>query len=333
MSQNQLCLSRRTSRLIIHRFLLLNGLCDISLCVCVCLPSLAGSWTIWSTTWSWKSRTVRAGKATQLASIATGNTWHHSSCSATLRVLTAQSNPQVWSKIRSIQVSMTRQFSQKLIWNFLSLFQPIARYASWRLSLSKFSWSTWRKTTSPGKCPMCARSVTSYWILVWFNVSREAFTETEILFYWFHRSAITGPLSSQMWRRISGMSMKTQKTCSVPSASKFLEVVICTCNITWNIRYVATFHVGCCKASKAFLKAFFQQLTNSVNSQDRKYCIYRSLKSLLVCAISSNSKVGLMWLSAKHLTVINKRLTIKPASLHLLWRSNKPNKQNWLPIY
>lgn len=125
MSQNQLCLSRRTSRLIIHRFLLLNGLCDISLCVCVCLPSLAGSWTIWSTTWSWKSRTVRAGKATQLASIATGNTWHHSSCSATLRVLTAQSNPQVWSKIRSIQVSMTRQFSQKLIWNFLSFFSQL----------------------------------------------------------------------------------------------------------------------------------------------------------------------------------------------------------------
>lgn len=65
-------------------------------CACVCAPSRTGSWTIWSITWSWRSRTVRAGKATRLASTATGSIWLHSSCSATLRALTAHLNPQVW---------------------------------------------------------------------------------------------------------------------------------------------------------------------------------------------------------------------------------------------
>lgn len=72
----------------------------------MCLSVLAGSWTIWSTTWSWKSRTVRAGKATQLASIATDSTWLHSSCSATSRALTARSNPQVYNLYLSIYSSI-----------------------------------------------------------------------------------------------------------------------------------------------------------------------------------------------------------------------------------
>lgn len=67
----------------------------VSVCAHVHVHSHAGSWTTWSTTWSWKSKTARAGKATQLASIAIDSTWLLSSCSATSRAPTARSNPQV----------------------------------------------------------------------------------------------------------------------------------------------------------------------------------------------------------------------------------------------
>lgn len=65
---------------------------SFSLCV---FSSLAGSWTTWNTTWSWKSRTARAGKATRPATTATDSTWLRSSCSATSRALTARLNLQV----------------------------------------------------------------------------------------------------------------------------------------------------------------------------------------------------------------------------------------------
>lgn len=105
---------------------------------------------------------------------------------------------------------------------------------------------------------------------VWFDVIFQgkpslgpSSLQTDMPLYRFHRSAITGRLSSQMWRHISGASMKILKTCSVRSVSKFWEAVICICSITWNIRYVATLVVVGCKA---FLKNFNQRYTNSANS-------------------------------------------------------------------
>lgn len=61
-------------------------------------------------------------------------------------------------------------------------FQPIARYVSWRLSPSRCSWSTWRRTTNRGKCLMSARSGPRHRVTVWFHVTREMVTGTKFLF-------------------------------------------------------------------------------------------------------------------------------------------------------
>lgn len=211
--------------------------------VCVLHRCLAGSWTIWNTTWSWRSRTARAGRATRRVSTATDSTWLRSSCSATSRVLTAPSNPQVQHDDPQSSLYTPDSLVRVLviIYNFpsLSLFQPTARYVSWHSSQSKCSWNTWRIITSPGKCLMSARSVPSRSVRLRFNVWTKKKKGADADIFVFFRCAITGHLSSQTWRLISEVSMETPKTCSVPSASKSTEVVTCTCSTTWNIRYNA----------------------------------------------------------------------------------------------
>lgn len=183
--------------------------------------------------------------------------------------------------------------------------QPIVRYVSWLLDPSKASWSTWRKITNLGKCLTCARSYTSYWVVALCQDSMRAPTGTDVFSYQPYRSAITDHLFSRMWRHISGQSMKTLKNCSVPSVLKFFEAVICTCSTTWNIRYVV-------------------KLNSFLND---KYCICRRMKSLLVCAITVGAtltpSVGLMWLSAMQLAVINKTCFFSPAL-------KEPQKRKWV---
>lgn len=207
----------------------------------VCPSSCAGSWTTWSTTWSWRSRTVRAGKATRPATTATGSTWLPSSCSATSRALTAQLNLRVkktWSK----HLPHPRLFDLILgRWLLLLVFtlQPTARYVSWRLNRSRCSWSTWRPTTNPVKCLMSARSTACHYCsAIAYLMFREKWKpDANIVFNWLHRFAITGLPSSQTWRHISEVSTRIQKTCSVRSASKCWERVTYTCSTTWSIRY------------------------------------------------------------------------------------------------
>lgn len=125
--------------------------------------SLAGSWTTWNTTWNWKSRTVRAGKATQPANTATASTWLRSSCSATLRVLTARSNLQVKHKYLKETGSGCIAWYETYLLSSLVPLQLIVRSASWRLSQSRCCWNTWRTTTNPVKCLMPARSTARYY--------------------------------------------------------------------------------------------------------------------------------------------------------------------------
>lgn len=188
--------------------------------------------------------------------------------------------------------------------------KPTARYVSWLLDLSKASWSTWRKITNLGKCLTCARSYTSSWITALCQDSMKAATGTDVFSSQPYRSAITDHLFSRMWRHISGQSMKTLKSCSVPSVLKFFEVDICTCSTTWNIRYV--------------LKS--NTLLND------KYCICRSMKSLLICVITVGAtvtpSVGSMRLSAMPLAVINKICFFSPAL-----KEPKKNKENEFHYY
>lgn len=213
-------------------------------------PLGAGSWTTWSTTWSWRNRTARAGTATRLAIIATENIWLRSNCSATLRAPTAPSSRQVWPELAL--GSKNALFSKHQTCDRFLLFQPLVRSVNLPLHLSKFFWSTWRNPTNLGRCRMCARSefplthgFTPFLLCLlclifhWFIDSPVNPPLTKSLFYSLHRSAITDPPSSQMWRLTSGLPTKTQKSCSVLSAWRFWKVVTCICSITWNTRCVA----------------------------------------------------------------------------------------------
>lgn len=106
------------------------------------------------------------------------------------------------------------------------------------------------------------------------------------MFDWLHRCATTGRLSSQKWKHISEASMKTQKTCSVPSVSKLFDPVIHTCNTTWNIRCDANFKHRCkviqTSGRDSHRDLFLQRVSCSTNQAFRRLwvCILCNLVSL-----------------------------------------------------
>lgn len=125
---------------------------------CVCTFS-AGSWTTWSTTWSWRSRTVRAGTATPLAIIATANIWLRSSCSATSRVPTALSNPQVWPQTGPLGVKMLCLFNTRR--DFFSIVAATCKICELAFASEQVLLEHMKESHKPGEMPYVCQVCTS----------------------------------------------------------------------------------------------------------------------------------------------------------------------------
>lgn len=150
-------------------------------------PLGAGSWTTWSTTWSWRNRTARAGTATRLAIIATENIWLRSSCSATSRAPTALSSRQVGPELAL--GSKNALFSEHQTWPF-SIISATCKICELAFASEQVLLEHMKESHKPGEMPY----VCQVWI---FSDSQfHSFPSLFIVFnlsliYWFSNKSST----------------------------------------------------------------------------------------------------------------------------------------------